>query len=64
VREEEHAMKAVVKWADMKRIGVPRRTWKQAIRRMEKVPGAKCLVPAAEAQRELKLPWEVFERMK
>ena len=57
-------MKTIVKWADMKKVGVPRRAWCQAVGRIERVPGMKKVYPAAAVARELGLPLELFERMK
>jgi len=57
-------MKTMVKWADMKKVGVPRRLWRRAKTRMRPVPPAKNIYRADEVARILGLPLEVFERMK
>jgi uncharacterized protein (DUF2384 family) len=57
-------MKAIVKWNDLKRVGVPRRLWRRAKSRMKPMPGSDRLYRAEDAARVLGLPLELFERMR
>ena len=57
-------MKTVVKWADMKKVGVSRWLWRRAKTRMKPIDRSQKLWRAEEVARVLGLPPEVFERMK
>ena len=57
-------MKTVVKWADMKKVGVSRWLWRRAKTRMTPIDRSQKLWRAEEVARVLGLPPEVFERMK
>ena len=57
-------MKTMVKWADMKKVGVPRRLWRRAKTRMRPVAPAKNIYRADDVSRVLGLDPDLFERMK